>query len=333
LISTAIQKTQGIMRKLKTIYVICIFLLTLFIISCAGKNNFPEIQIKKLDNYPSASSIEYIGGKLYVMGDDATHLLVLDTSFNILDSISIITNSARRLPKETKPDLEASAFRVDSNQIFLFGSGSISPYRNRGWKLDFRTKVNDSINLEPLYSKVKDSGIEQINIEGACFVAGKLLFVNRGNKGYPHNHLIITDEKFLNNDSSFQLFTIPFAAQKHLASFNGISGLCYARESDQLIMTVSTEDTKSSYEDGAIGNSYLWIISNISTKINSRALGSKRIIDLEYIDARFKGQKIEAATVIGETRDSIHLAMVADNDDGSSTVFKMSIRKTISLAE
>lgn len=314
---------------MKTFY----FILILFLIfSCGQKGSISPIDIKKLE-YPSASSVEYIDGKLYLMGDDATNLLVLDTNFNIIDSIAIIANSARRLPKETKPDLEASAFSIDSNGIFLFGSGSLSPYRNLGWKHNLKTKVNDSINLEPLFLKVKESGIEEVNIEGACFVSGKLLFVNRGNKGYPHNHLIITDEKFLKNDSSFQLFIIPFAAQKHTSSFKGISGLCYARESDQLVMTVSTEDTKNSYEDGAIGNSYLWIISNISTKISNRALGDKRVIDLEYIDARFKGQKIESATVIGEKDDLIHLAMVADNDDGSSTVFKMIIRKTISLAE
>lgn len=289
-----------------------------------------SIEIKKLD-YPSASSIEYIDGKLYLMGDDATNLLILDTGLNIVDSIPLLSYSEKRIPKDIKPDLEASALNGDT--LFLFGSGSLSPYRNFGWKHSLKSKDNDSINLEPLFLKAKDLGIEQINIEGACFVSGKLILVNRGNKGYPQNHLIITDEKFLNNDSSFQLFIIPFAAQKNLASFKGISGLCYARESDQLIMTVSTEDTKNSYEDGAIGNSYLWIIDNISTKINSRALGSKRVIDLEYVDARFKGQKIESATVIGETNDLIHLAMVADNDDGSSTVIKMSFRKTISLAE
>ncbi|HET6769408.1 MAG TPA: hypothetical protein VFH08_18505 [Chitinophagaceae bacterium] len=290
------------------------------------------IQVKELE-YPSASSIEYIDGKLYLMGDDATNLLVLDTNFNIIDSIPIIVSSTQRLPKETKPDLEASAFRIDSNEVFLLGSGSLSPYRNTGWKYDLESGNKGTINLEPLYLKLKESGVEQINIEGACFVTGRLLLVNRGNKGYPHNHLIITDEKFLHNDSSFQLFVIPFAAQKQLASFKGISGLCYARESDQLIMTVSTEDTKNSYEDGAIGKSYLWIINNISTKIKNKALGEKRVIDLEYIDSRFKGQKIESATVIGETDGLLHLAMVADNDDGSSTVFKMSIRKTTSLAE
>jgi hypothetical protein len=227
--------------------------------------------------------------------------------------------------------LEASA--VNGDNLFLFGSGSLSPYRNFAWKHNLKTKDNDSINLEPLFLKIKELGIEQINIEGACFVSGKLILANRGNKGYPHNHLIITDEKFLDNDSSFQTFIIPLAAQKDTASFKGTSGLCYVKESDQLILTVSTENTRSSHEDGAIGKSYLWIIDNISTRINDRALGTKRVIDLEYIDSRFKGQKIESATVIKETNKLIYLALVAENDDGRSTVFKMSITKAISLAE
>ena len=289
-----------------------------------------DVQIKKLD-YPSASSIEFYDGKLYLMGDDATKLLVLDTNLNIVDSIPIISYPENRIPKEIKPDLEASALNGDN--LFLFGSGSLSPYRNFAWKHNLKTKDNDSINLEPLFLKVKELGIEQINIEGACFVSGKLILVNRGNKGYPHNHLIITDEKFLDNDSSFQTFIIPLAPQKDTASFKGVSGLCYARESDQLILTVSTEDTRNNYDDGAIGKSYLWIINDISTKIINRTLGTKRVIDLEYIDSRFKGQKIESATVIKETDKLIYLALVADNDDGSSTVFKMSITKTIVLAE
>jgi hypothetical protein len=289
-----------------------------------------DVQIKKLD-YPSASSIEYYDGKLYLMGDDAIKLLVLDTDLNMVDSIPIISYPENRIPKGIKPDLEASALNGDN--LFLFGSGSLSPYRNFAWRHNLKTKNNDSINLEPLYFKIKELGVEQINIEGACFVSGKLILANRGNKGYPHNHLIIADEKFLDNDSSFQLFIIPFAAQKDTASFKGVSGVCYAKESDQLILTVSTEDTRSSHEDGAIGKSYLWIINNISTKIIDRALGTKRVIDLEYIDSRFKRQKIEAATVIKETDKLIYLALVAENDDGKSMVFKMSITRAISLAE
>jgi len=282
-----------------------------------------DVQIKKLD-YPSASAIEYFDEKLYVVGDDATNLLVLDTSINIIDSIPLLSYPGKRIPKDTKPDLEASALNADN--LFLFGSGSLSPYRNLGLKYNLKTKDNDSINLEPLFLKAKEQGIEQINIEGACFVPGKLILVNRGNKGYPHNHLIIIGEKFL-DDSSFQISITPFEIQKDTASFQGISGLCYVKESDQLIMTVSTEDTKNSYDDGAIGQSYLWMINNISTKLNNKSIGPDRIIDLEKIDVRFKKQKIESVTVIKEIDSLIYLALVADNDDGSSTIFRMSIKK------
>ena len=289
-----------------------------------------SIEIKNLD-YPSASSIEYIDGKLFLMGDDATYLLVLDTSLNIIDSIPLLSYPGKRIPKETKPDLEASA--VDTENLFLLGSGSLSPYRNLGWKYNFQTKDTVPVNLEPLYSKAKDSGIEQINIEGACFVSGKLILVNRGNKGYPYNHLIITNEQFW-ADSILQISVAEFKTDHDdISSFRGISGLCYAKENDKLIMTVSTEDTRNSYDDGAIGKSYLWIVNSISTKLNNKIIKRNRLIDLEYIDPRFKGQKIESATVIGETNELIHLVMVADNDDGSSTVFKMSIRKTTSLVE
>jgi len=151
-----------------------------------------DVQIKKLD-YPSASGIEFYDGKLYVIGDDATNLLVLDSNLNIVDSIPIIDYPGRRIPKDIKPDIEAVALRDDN--LFVFGSGSLSPYRNSGWKLNLKEieRYSYSLDLEPLYSKVKGWGIDQINIEGACFIKEQLILVNRGNKGYPANHLIITD--------------------------------------------------------------------------------------------------------------------------------------------
>jgi len=242
-----------------------------------------------------------------------------------MDSIPLLSYSGKRIPKDIKPDLEASILNADT--LFLFGSGSLSPHRNSGWKYNLKTKAKDSTNLEPLYLKIKEKGIEQINIEGACLVPGKLILVNRGNKGYPRNHLIITDERSWTNDSSFQISIIPLEVQKDTASFKGISGLCYVKESDQLIMTVSTEDTRNSYTDGTIGKGFLWIINNFSNKLNGNTIGPDRIIDLEEIDPPFKNQKIESATIISETNKQINLVLVADNDDGSSTIFKMSITK------
>src|SRR5688572_10775154 len=132
------------MRKFKnTLYFMFI---PLFIVCCNNKNSMSSIEIKKLD-YPSASSIEFVDRKLYLMGDDATYLLVLDTNLNILDSIPLLSHPETRIPKETKPDLEASV--VNTENLFLFGSGSLSPYRNLGLKYNFQTQDTVPINLDP----------------------------------------------------------------------------------------------------------------------------------------------------------------------------------------
>ena len=304
---------------------ICILML-LSVQSCNHKEVISSVYVKTLE-YPSASAVEYHDGKLYIMGDDAPNMIVLDTNYNIVDSANIILHSGGRIPKDTKPDLEGSAFYPINNDpvIFLFGSGSLDPYRNSGWNYNLKTKTKENIYLQPLYSKIKQAGIEQINIEGAAFVAGKLLLVNRGNKGYPYNQLIGIDESFLKNDSNYKIAIIPFEIQKDTALFKGISGMTYAKQTDRLIMTVSTEDTRNAYDDGAIGKSYIWIIDNISGKLSSTTINPDRVIDLEETDSRFKSQKIESATVIEETKDFIRLVLVADNDDGSSTIFKMTI--------
>lgn len=322
---TTIYKIERIMRKIGKIY--CYVFLSLFIFSCKQKEFVSSVQIKKLD-YPSASSVEYYSSKLYVMGDDATNLLVLDTTLNLLDSIPIVSYPGRRIPKDIKPDLEASAIisNQSSTALFLLGSGSVSPQRNSGWRYLLESKTLDSLQSGAGYELIKQSGIKQLNIEGACFIGDSLILANRGNKSYPKNHLIITDENFWRQlDSSFQIKEI-ITGENDTSSFKGISGLCYSKLNDQLIMTVSTEDTKSAYEDGTIGKSYLWIINNISTKLNSKPISVDRIIDLEEIDPRFKAQKIEEAAVIEETKNIIRLTLVADNDDGSSSIFKMSIK-------
>lgn len=301
--------------------------------SCNQKeiNDSYLISVKKL-SYPSASSVEFYDGVLYVMGDDATDLLVLDTNLNVIDSIHFIDYAGRRIPKDSKQDLEASALYKDNTgtALFLFGSGSITPNRDKGWWYYFETKIKDSVSFQTLYSQLKKSGINQINIEGACFIYKSLLLSNRGNKNYPINHLIYIDDalrSFWDKDSSFHLKIMPFEPEKDTSLFKGISGLCYSRQSDQLIMTVSTENTRSAYEDGAIGKSYLWVIDSISNKLKSKTVTSDKVIDLEEIDPRFKGQKIESATIIEETKEFMRLVLVADNDDGSSTIFKMSIKK------
>ncbi|HMI79864.1 MAG TPA: hypothetical protein VK484_13790, partial [Ferruginibacter sp.] len=212
-----------------------------------------------------------------------------------------------------------------NNELLLLGSGSLPPYRSGGWIIDPVTKRADSIRLDTIYERLKASGLEVLNIEGVCSIPGSVLMVNRGNNAWRRNDLIIVDEEFWKDQSLSPVSIIRLGANTDSIVFNGVSGLDYVVGTDQLLLTVSTENTSSNTGDGAIGKSYLWIVNNISSKKGMRTIDPDTIIDLEKLDKQFIGQKIESLCVTGETKTFLQLALTADNDDGSSTVFMIVI--------
>ncbi len=301
-----------------------LFSLIFFITSCGSNNMLKEI--KKLDHYPSASGIEYFNNQFYIIGDDANDLLVLDSNLNLADSINLYSFEEKRIPKKIKADLEGITVTKD-NKLLIVGSGSLSPYRNTVWLIDPLTKQKDSIRLDTFYQRLITNGLKEINIEGICAIPGSIILSNRGSKGYPKNYLIFSSDDFWDDQVNSPVSFVLAGSNNDTALFNGISGLAYAKKSDRLIVTVSTEDTRNSMDDGTIGKSYLWIIKNISSKKKWKAVNPDQVIELEAIDQRFKGQKIESVCVIKETKNFLHLLLAADNDDGSSSIFKLIAEK------
>ena len=300
-------------------------LLILTAFTSCGSNNMLK-EIKKLDHYSSASGIEYFRNHYYVIGDDANNLLILDEAFNPKDSIQLYSFSEKRIPKAIKPDLEAITV-TKNGTLLIVGSGSLAPTRNTAWIIDPVSKQKDSIRLDIFYQRLKLNGLEEINIEGICSMPGSVVFSNRGSKGYPKNHLIFTNEDFLKDQTNARLIIVPVGSNTDSSFFNGVSGLAYSTKSDRLIITVSTEDTRNNMDDGAIGKSYLWIVKNISSKKGWKAINPDEIIDLEAIDPKFNGQKIESVCITKETTRFLHLVLAADNDNGASSIFRLIVEK------
>lgn len=311
------------MRKRKIQQLLSLGLL--FIISCKNNSNILQ-EVKPLPHYPSASGIEFNDNKVYIIGDDANNLLILDSSLNETDSIQLYTFPEKRIPKAVKPDLEAVTL-LDNGNMLLTGSGSVMPQRNIAWLIDPATQQKDSIRLDTFYQRILLNGIKELNIEGITAYPGGFILANRGNKGYPKNHLVFTRRNFWNRQSQVEISSLLAGSNSDSSSFNGISGLAYAPKNDALVMTVSTEDTRNSMDDGAIGKSYLWIIKNITPKKNWKAVNPGKIIELDALDARFKGQKIESVCILKETPKLLYLLLAADNDNGSSTLFKLVVSK------
>ena len=57
------------------------------------------------------------------------------------------------------------------------------------------------------------------------------------------------------------------------------------------------------------------------------AINPNKIIDLEEMDERFKGHKIESVCILFENKKQMQLALVADDDKGTSILFKITLKK------
>lgn len=308
-----------------------IFLIALTILfSCKSNDRTGLLEIKTLHDYPSASAIEYHNGKFYLIGDDATHLLVLDKNFRRVDSILLVSSSEKRIPKDIKPDLESIALDEtgEGPVLFLAGSGSAYLSRNRAWKIFLQTSKTEGIRLDSIYQNLKNEGnLDVLNIEGICSIPNGFLMANRGHLGWRYNHLLRFDGEFPASDSNANFSkSLLLANQADTNSFSGVSGLDYSYVSGSLIISFSTEETRSSYDDGKIGKSYVGIVEKFVSQV-SDTVRMNRLIDLNELDERFANNKIESACIVEETDKHFEIALCADNDDGSSTLFRLRISK------
>ncbi len=310
----------------KTLYLLFYCPFYFFLFSC--NNQKPElIEVKILNAYPSGSGLACYNGHIYIAGDDATYILKTDTQFNTLDSLRLFNSLQKRIPKDVKADLESMALiKLNKAPAFLLmGSGSLAPYRNNCWIIYAKTKEKKQYRLDTFYNRLKNEGISDLNIEGAAATATGIVLASRGNKSFAKNYLIFAPNRFWEKQEISLIKIVKTGANTDTSFFTGISGLDYSWKTDQLLLTVSTENTYSSYADGTIGKSYLWIINDISSKRKLDAINPDKIIDLEQLDPRFKGHKIESVCILSENKKKKELVLVADDDKGGSVLFRMII--------
>ena len=308
-----------------TFYGLFFLVFCVLIGSCSSQKHMLQEKIL-LPDYPSASGIDFRNQTVYIIGDDANNLLILDSSLKTKDSIALFSFSEKRIPKKLKADLEAMTI-LDNGDILLSGSGSLNSTRSLAWLINPVKKTKDSIRLDTFYQRVSLQGINELNIEGIAAYPGGFILANRGSKGYPKNHLIFTRRNFWQRQTGVEISSMLAGVNTDSSQFSGISGITYAPKQDALILTISTEDTRNNMDDGAIGTSYLWIIRNISSKKNWKAVNPDTIINLDQLDPKFIGQKIESVCILKETSSRYYLLLAADNDNGSSTLFKMVVSK------
>ena len=95
-----------------------------------------------------------------------------------------------------------------------------------------------------------------------------------------------------------------------------------------MLISFSSEHTHNAYDDGVIGDSYLWWIPNCTKKINETIIEVDHLINLTTIHEDFKGEKIEGLCVTAMNEQEVLIDLISDNDNGQSKLFKVSLSIT-----
>ena len=273
---------------------------------------------KNQANYPSGSTVSYLDDHFYIMGDDASELLILNGELKETGRIPLFPQGEdKRIDKAVKADIESSAVinRNGKKLLLLLGSGSVSPHRDSAFLVDPQTKHIQRLDLESFYDQLRKD-FKQLNIEGAALVGDELVLGIRANRTYPDNYLVV---------ASSDVFSLRFKRKiliKLPVGGAGISGLDFDHRRDILFITFSTEDTPNAYEDGVAGDSYLAVIPDITRQLGQKELEIHSVTKLTDLNSDFFRQKIESVAL---TDEKDQLLLVADDDKGNTTLFRLGL--------
>ncbi len=296
------------------------------------KPTFRLLKTYLLDDFPSGSSLAFQNDHLYVIGDDATHILILNTDYQKVGTVSLFDYHEKRIPKPEKTDFEAcTLLHIDGVEHLLLVGSAATPIRQKiclipcpDGKPDLTTHQHFFCDIGAFIQRLPSVDIPEVNIEGVCTLGDNLLLGNRGNLTHPTNHLIVTDKDFWKQPEKAQIKIVSLALpSQNAASPLGLSELCYIAESDVLLVALTSESTTNAYDDGTIGDSYLGWVSNASQQMQSTTFTIEQWVNLSDLNAAFQMNKIEGVCVASFSSSHILLHLIADNDAGDSRLFTL----------
>ena len=265
------------------------------------------------------------------MGDDARTIIVLDTHYQLLDSLRLFNYPEKRIPKSKKIDLESSAIVTIAGNRHLVALGSASTNDRKkallvpltaGGTIDHSGPVLPK-STSAFVDRLTNGGVKVVNIEGATTMRRSMILANRGNRNHPNNYLIITEEDFWSLQKEASLRIVPIELAGSHSKFLGISELLYVESKDMILFTFTSEGTNNAHDDGVIGDSYIGWVNNGAAKLNQGNLRLDGMINLSDVSKEFKNEKVEGIAVERANGNELLLHLISDNDNGESKLFKV----------
>ena len=297
--------------------------------------NVQLIRRQLLSNLPSASGLEVIWDKMYVIGDDSPLLYELQTeTWNQLATYPLFATehfTSGRLPKALKPDLEclAGVTFKDKPYLLAFGSGS-APHRDTCYVVQLpansqNTEIEVSqILLTKLYGALQAdetvTGNDLLNLEAAAASNQHLYLLQRSVNEGPNALLVFAVPDFMqyirNPAGALPPFTVvPFNLPTIEGLKAGFSGASFF--DNCLFITASVENTDDAFLDGEVLGSFVGYLDlNQPTPVCYTAR-------ITHNGEPYRG-KVESISIVRKTGTAQYQALaVTDNDNGESEILEL----------
>jgi hypothetical protein len=264
----------------------------------------------------SASGLVITGDDAFVVSDDGP--FIYELSVHDLSEVKRIPiegfdTSLQQISKPIKPDYEAmtEGSYEGKKYVMIFSSGGISPFRDSLILFNPNSpEEQKKLSLASLYQQLKTSGSyneNELNIEAAVTVKERIFLFER---------------------SKNKIFEVDITTMKLLASHDiqlpihaGVpvrfSGACLMKNGS-ILFSASVEEAPNMIDDGNILGSYFGILEMTSDSFLLRDI--MPVTDKNNVTIK---EKIESLDILPDGT----IIAVADNDNGTSTLFKFKLKE------
>ncbi len=281
----------------------------------------------------SASGVEVIGDRIYIVGDDSAWLYVLDSNWQPASPIRLFdppVPDGAPIPKAQKPDLEAlTILPLDSETVLLaIGSGS-QENRQDAFIVNPRTGAVERHSLAPLYDHLRTLpgvvGTRLLNLEGAVVTGAEIVFLQRGNVSGTNVAIGFATAEFVDwltgngplPQPVVRSFVLP-TVEGYGAGFSGAAPL--PSRSGAFLFTASVEATNDEILDGEMLGSFAGI-----AHLDHPGDLSGRCVPILHQGQAYPG-KVESICLLTETPTAIQALAVTDADGGESELLLLEIQ-------
>ena len=283
-----------------------------------------------LKEIPSASGLERWNDRYFIIGDNSPWLFETEITGTTLVKHRIGSlEEPDVIPKEQKHDFEAMCMMQwkEEQVLFLFGSGSKWPYRNKGIAFSVtRQKLIETYDLTSFYEGISEKAKinqDEFNLEAATTLNGKLYLFNRG-----ENKVIVFKEDdfvhYLSHPSDLPKMKVYSLDLPNIDGIvSGFSGATSDEKNGKILFTASVENTSDWVQDGEVLGSFVGIFD--PDKLHQHYTPHTSLIEDENGPLRIK---VESITLDDTASNEYHCALITDSDGGISELLKIQFYKT-----